>query len=346
MALEIVTSDRCAWHQTPPGHPESPERHDVMSATAARWRDRGVLVVDPAPASRAQLSRVHHEAYLDRLSNMAGQALMLDADTFTSPESWEVATVAAGAALTAVDAVIGGRATHAAALVRPPGHHAEPGRAMGFCLLNNVAIAAAEALARGVARVAVVDFDVHHGNGTQRVFYADPRVLVISTHQWPFYPGTGRVSEVGDGAGEGFTVNVPIEGGATDRDYDVVFDHIVAPVVERFSPELILVSAGFDAHERDPLGGMRMTAAGYANLAAHLVGMADRSARGRLVMVTEGGYHLPSLSESLDAVMGVLGEADAGNRHAWPREAGQSAVRGHEAVARVRAAQFPYWRGL
>src|SRR5207302_244082 len=150
------------------------------------------------------------------------------------------------------------------ALVRPPGHHAERNRAMGFCLYNNIAVAAAHAIARGLDRVAVVDIDVHHGNGTQWMFYDDPHVLYVSSHQYPFYPGTGAADEVGTGAGEGFTVNVPLEAGATDADYEVVYHEAVVPVLEEFSPQLVLVSAGFDAHERDPLGAMRLTTAGYA----------------------------------------------------------------------------------
>jgi len=346
MPVLIVTSDRCALHQPPPGHPERPERHDAMSAVAEQWRNRGAQVVEPGRATREQLARVHDAAFLDQLEETAGHAVMLDPDTFTSPESWEIATVAAGAALMAVDAVLGGTVTRAAALVRPPGHHAEPSRAMGFCLLNNVAIAAAEALARGVARVAIVDFDVHHGNGTQCAFLGDPRVLFVSTHQWPFYPGSGHESEVGVGDGEGYTVNVPMDAGATDDDYDVVFRQVVMPVVTQFDPGLVLVSAGFDAHELDPLGGMRMTEAGYARLMRHLVAAADQSSAGRLVMVTEGGYHLPALAASLDASLRVLNGKDSEPDTTSIRAATAPSIRGDTAVKRVRAAQSRYWRGL
>jgi acetoin utilization deacetylase AcuC-like enzyme len=345
MPIVIVTSDQCALHQPPPGHPERPERHDVMAVVAEQWRGTGARVVEPERATREQLERVHHPAYLDQLEQTAGQAVMLDSDTFTSPESWEVATVAAGAALQAVDAVLRGPASRAVALVRPPGHHAEPSRAMGFCLLNNVAVAAAEALARGVTRVAVVDFDVHHGNGTQCAFFADPRVLYVSTHQWPHYPGSGHESEVGTGEGEGYTVNVPIEAGATDDDYDVVFREAVVPVVSAFNPGLVLVSAGYDAHQLDPLGGMRMTAAGYGRLTRHLVAVADQCASGRLVMVTEGGYHLEALAASLDASLRALdGESDPAAL-AVRTEAGPP-VRGEAAVKRVRASHARYGRGL
>ena len=346
MSVVIVTSDRCGLHQPPPGHPERPERYDAMSVVAGQWRDRGTPLIEPEPATHEQLARVHEESYLEQLEQTAGRAVMLDPDTFTSPESWAVATVAAGAAVRAVDSVLSGTATRAVALIRPPGHHAEPSRAMGFCLLNNAAIAAAEALARGIERVAIVDFDVHHGNGTQRAFLEDPRVLFVSTHQWPYYPGSGHESEVGIGAGAGFTVNIPIEVGATDEDYDLVFRRVVVPIVTEFNPGLVLVSAGYDAHELDPLGGMRMSQAGYALLTRHLAAVADRASSGRLVLVTEGGYHLPALVASLDASLRVLHEDDAGSVATAARPSSEPAVRGEEAVNRVRAIQARYWRGL
>jgi acetoin utilization deacetylase AcuC-like enzyme len=345
MALTIVTSDRFALHQTPPGHMECPERSDVMSVVAADWRARGADVIEPEPASMEALTRVHQADYLCGLEATSGRAIMIDDDTFTSPETWDVARLAAGAAIDAVRAVLDGRAVRAAALVRPPGHHAEPARAMGFCFVNNVAVAAAEARASGVERVAVVDFDVHHGNGTQMAFLADPSVLFISTHQSPCYPGTGHQSEVGVRGGEGFTVNIPMDAGCTDADYDEVFERIVVPVVSEINPGLVLVSAGFDAHERDLIGGMRMTADGYATLCRHLVGLADRCAGGRLVLVTEGGYHLPSLRASLDASLQALASPTSAGDQPAARPAG-SRVRGDAAARRTRAAQSRYWRGL
>ena len=347
MPLLIVTSDRFAWHQTPPGHPERPERAGAMHVVAERWRGRGAHVSDPGPATREQLLRVHTAGHVDAMAATAGRAVRLDPDTFTSPESWELAQLAAGAAVTAVDAVLEGRATRAAALVRPPGHHAEPDRAMGFCLINNIAVAAAHARARGVERVAIVDIDVHHGNGTQAAFVSDPAVLFISTHQWPFYPGSGHEAEVGTGAGSGFTVNIPLDGGATDLDYDLVCRQLIVPILADFKPGLLLVSAGFDAHEQDPLGGMRMTAGGYRGLAQQLVTAADRYASGRMAIVTEGGYHLPALMESLDATLGAMaGDAGAAVSAAIPDGGDDKPRRGMLAVKRVRAAQFAYWRGL
>ena len=306
MSLILITSDRFADHLTPPGHPERTERAEVMQVVAAEWRQRGGEVVEPCPASDEQLTRVHDAEYVSLIRETAGRAVALDPDTVTSPDSYDVACLAAGAACDAVDAVVNGRADRACALVRPPGHHAERRRAMGFCLFNNAAVAAAHARARGLARVAIVDFDVHHGNGTQSTFYDDPSVLYISSHQFPFYPGTGAAGEIGSGAGEGFTVNIPLDAGCTDADYELVYRRIALPVLRQYKPDVILVSAGFDAHEHDPLAGMRMTTGGFGRLVALIAGGADEVCRGRLVAVTEGGYDLPALAASLRATVRVL----------------------------------------
>jgi acetoin utilization deacetylase AcuC-like enzyme len=344
MPTLVVTSSRFGEHMPPPGHPECPERQDVIDAVAARWRELGGLVAGPAPASRDAILRVHSGRFLERLESAAGQAVMLDPDTFTSAESWEITQLAAGAAVGAVDAVLEGRATRAAALVRPPGHHSNRDLARGFCLVNNAAVAAARALDLGLARVAIVDFDVHHGNGTQEIFESDPRVLYVSTHQWPFYPGTGCADDVGAGAGRGFTVNVPMERGATDADYDLAFREIVVPVTSRFNPELVIVSAGFDAHEEDPIGGMRMSAAGFASLTSRVCEVADNCASGRVVLVTEGGYHLRALAASLAASLAAL-EGSA-HTEATPAAEEGDARRGRLAVQQARAAQAAFWRGL
>jgi acetoin utilization deacetylase AcuC-like enzyme len=231
------------------------------------------------------------------------------------------------------------------ALVRPPGHHAEHNRAMGFCLYNNAAIAAAAARERGLERVAIVDIDVHHGNGTQDIFYDDANVLYISTHQSPFYPGTGAAHEVGSGPGTGFTVNVPLEAGATDADYALVHDAIVLPVLNEFAPQLTIVSAGFDAHERDPLASMRMTAEGYGNVMRDLAALAARQSSA-FVAVTEGGYELTALAASLQASIAAIDEGffrlkpEATSRKEGPTR------RAERAIEAVRAAQKAHWRGL
>ena len=304
MPLSVITSVRFADHMTPPGHPERPERAEVMDVVAARWRDGGGVVLEPRLAADEDLLRVHAAEYIDSIKAVRGRAAMLDADTYTSPESDEVARLAAGAVLTAVDAVLDGPSgSRALAMVRPPGHHAEADRAMGFCLYNNIAIGAAHARARGRARVAIVDYDVHHGNGTQWMFYEDPSVLFISSHQFPFYPGTGTASETGRGAGQGFTLNLPLDAGATDARVMEVYASRAFPALRSFRPELILVSAGFDAHERDPLGGLRMTTAGFRRLTSDLVAAADELCEGRIALVTEGGYDTAALAECLQAVI-------------------------------------------
>lgn len=304
MSLILVTSDRFADHITPPGHPERAERAEAMQVVAARWAGAGGVVLAPRAATDDDLARVHEPAYIASIARMRGQAAMLDADTFMSPESDDVARLAAGAVLSAVDHVLQGVAgSRAFALVRPPGHHAEPDRAMGFCLYNNIGVGAAHARARGLSRVAIVDYDVHHGNGTQRTFYDDPAVLFVSSHQYPFYPGTGAASETGHGKGVGFTVNLPMEVGATDADFDLVYRETVVPVLEQFRPELLLVSAGFDAHDCDPLAGMRMTTNGYGTLTARLLRAADQLCQGRIVFVTEGGYDTSALTECCQRVI-------------------------------------------
>jgi len=344
MPVLVFTSARFGEHTPPPGHPDRPGRQDVMDAVAGQWRQRGGGVAQPAPAPRDAILRAHSARFVETLEAAAGRAVMLDPDTFTSAESWDVTQLAAGAALGAVDAVLEGRASRAAALVRPPGHHSSRDQARGFCLINNAAVAAAHALARGLERVAIIDFDVHHGNGTQEIFEADPRVLYVSTHQWPLYPGTGRADDVGVGAGRGFTVNVPMERGATDGDYAVVFDGIVAPLTRLFDPELLVISAGFDAHEEDPIGGMRMSADGFARLTGRLCAVADGCAAGRVVLVTEGGYHLRALAASLRASLSAMEggpEVDL-----VPGAGGGSTGRGLAAAEQARAVQSAFWRGL
>ncbi|MGH9329963.1 MAG: histone deacetylase family protein [Vicinamibacterales bacterium] len=340
MPLLLIASERFAEHTTPPGHPERPERAEVMDAVAIEWRRRGGATAEPRPATREELARVHEPAYLDLIESTRGRAAMLDPDTFTSPESLDIVALAAGAAVQAVRRTLDG-AGPTLALVRPPGHHAERDRAMGFCLYNNVAIAAADALAAGASKVAVVDIDVHHGNGTQRMFYADPRVLYVSTHQYPYYPGTGAAHEVGDGPGRGFTVNVPLEAGATDADYRLVYDEVAGPVVESFTPDLLLVSAGFDAHERDPLAGMRVSTEGYAAIVHRLRAAADRACGGRIAMVTEGGYDLRAFAECLNASIAVL--EDASMKAEASETTGTSDERARAALKAVRSAQKEFW---
>jgi acetoin utilization deacetylase AcuC-like enzyme len=320
------------------------ERAHVFDAVAARWIDAGGGSVAPRPASREELLRVHSAGYLDAIALSSGRAVMLDPDTFTSPESVEIASLAAGAVVQAAEHAITDHDA-AFALVRPPGHHAERDRAMGFCLYNNVAVAAAHAIASGLERVAIVDIDVHHGNGTQWMFYDNPKVLYVSTHQYPFYPGTGAANEIGTGEGAGCTFNVPLEMGATDADYALVYRAAVLPVIEEFAPELVLVSAGFDAHERDPLASMRVTTEGYASMVRQLVNAATN---GAIAFVTEGGYDLAALSDCLDqAIAEASGKgAEIEMSTAETDRARLSTVRAERALEAVRAAQKPFWRAV
>jgi acetoin utilization deacetylase AcuC-like enzyme len=341
----VITSERFAEHTTPPGHPESPERAEVMDAVAADWRERGGSTAEPRPATRDELARVHLPSYLDALERVRGRPARLDPDTYTSPETLDVAALAAGAAIEATRHALKG-AGPAVALVRPPGHHAEAHRAMGFCFYNSAAVAAADARANGASRVAVVDIDVHHGNGTQAMFYSDPAVLYVSTHQYPFYPGTGAAGEIGEGAGRGYTVNVPLEAGATDADYQLVYDQIVVPVVASFAPDVLIVSAGYDAHQHDPLAGMRVSTDGYTAIVRMLREVADRACRGRIAMVTEGGYDLRALGACLAATIRVLsGARDGTDAESSALRAGDGS-RGRAALAAVQAVQKSFWPQL
>ncbi len=308
MSIVLVTSERFVDHVTPAGHPERPERAQVLAAVARSFRDRGGEVIEPRMATDADLLRVHTPEHIDAIVATRGKATMIDEDTFTSPDSDEIARLAAGAVLTGVDRAMGGpRGSRSLALVRPPGHHAEADRAMGFCLYNNIAVGAAYARSRGCARVAIVDYDVHHGNGTQWIFYEDPTVLFVSSHQYPFYPGTGAASEKGRGSGLGFTLNLPLDVGTKDDEIERKYAEQVVPAVRAFKPALLMISAGFDAHEKDPLGQLRMTTDGFGRLTKMLVGLADEVCEGRVVLVSEGGYDLEALEESLEAVIEACG---------------------------------------
>ncbi len=305
-------------HQPPGGHPERPAR---VRETWALLEASGVLPrltrLPVCPATREQLERVHSPAYLDRVEAVVAQGGgYLDAgDTVASPGSWRAATAAAGAAIKAVDAVMAGIVDAAFALARPPGHHATPTQAMGFCIVNSAAVAAAHAIAHyGLSRVLLVDFDVHHGNGTQDAFYDDPRVLYFSTHQSPAYPGMGRLDETGDGAGEGFTVNVPLPPDVDDAGFLQAFDAVLVPLAERFQPEMVIASAGYDAHWRNSayVAGIReqMTVRGLANLSARLQAIADAHCPGKLIGVLEGGYDLDALAYGVLGTLQVwLGDA-------------------------------------
>jgi len=297
----------------PAYHPERPER-----LTAARAAVHGSKVawqrVPAKPAESNDLVRVHSPRYLESLEAVRGESTYLDADTYVAPRSVEAALLAAGGTTALVDRLLDPTSgpSQGVALLRPPGHHARSEQAMGFCLLNNVAVGAAHAIARGLSRVLVVDWDVHHGNGTQEMFWKSPNVLYMSLHQYPFYPGTGAANETGEGDGKGFTVNVPLSAGAGDDVYRSAFERAILPVAHEFAPELVLISAGFDASARDPLAQMRLSAPAFAWMGRALRRIADESAQGRVGVILEGGYDLVGLEGGLSAAIRgvVLGEAD------------------------------------
>ncbi|HEY1434869.1 MAG TPA: histone deacetylase [Thermoanaerobaculia bacterium] len=305
MTTGLVYDERFLAHRAPYEHPEHPGR---LEAIWRRLADDGLADrcrrVAAREASHEELSRVHTEDHIAAIAATAGNAFrQLDPDTYTSPESALAARLAAGGLAELALEVASGRLDNGLALVRPPGHHAEADRAMGFCLFNNVAVAARAVQANAAAkRVLIVDWDLHHGNGTQNTFWGDPSVLYFSTHQFPFYPGTGALDETGGGAGHGFTVNVPFPAGCGDAEYLAAFDRVLLPIARGFAPDLVLVSAGFDAADGDPLGAMRLSPAGYARMTGRLQGLAN----GRIVLALEGGYDLGAIAASAGACLRVL----------------------------------------
>ncbi len=305
----IVRDKRYINHRTGPGHPESHQRLEEIYAMLDSSDMTGYFQDIPAmPAEMEDLTRIHLPSYVDRVASTAGKVYTrLDPDTVASSGSYKAALLAAGGLCRAVSEVVSGDLFNAFALVRPPGHHAEADRGMGFCLFNNVAVAARYAQeVLQLKRILIVDWDLHHGNGTQHSFEEDPSILYFSTHQYPYYPGTGDRNEVGRGAGKGFTVNVPLGMGYGDNEYVAIFETLLKPIALEFSPDLILVSAGFDIYMQDPLGGMRVTPKGFAGLTRSVMNMADASCDKRVVLTLEGGYDLTGLRESVKAVLKEL----------------------------------------
>ncbi len=313
MQTGIVSHPRYLDHIAGPGHVESPERLRVIYQRLNQEDIRDKLAhIEPREASEHELSWNHTEDHIERIKQTAEVPFsQLDPDTGTCEHSYEAAILAVGGVFSAMDAITNGDVDNAFALVRPPGHHAEADRAMGFCLFNNVALGAHYGRKiLGLERIMIVDWDLHHGNGTQRSFYQDPSVLYLSTHQYPYYPGTGAVGQVGAGEGRGFTVNIPLGAGAGDMDFAAIYNHLVAPVAKAFAPGFILVSAGFDIYYRDPLGGMDVTEKGFSYLARVLLGLASELCQGRILFCLEGGYSLEGLKGGVYAVVKeMLGES-------------------------------------
>lgn len=334
----ILIDPRFRDHEPGPSHPERPERIAVLEDLLAGWSGPRLERVSPRLAAPSEIRQAHTESLLARVEQTEGVAhARIDADTATSARSYETALLAAGGLLEIVDAVADGSADNAFAFVRPPGHHATADQSMGFCLFNNVAIAATHLRHRGYERIAIVDFDLHHGNGTEALFYDDPNVLYVSLHQFPYYPGTGAAESQGRDAGLGFTVNVPFSAGVGDAGYLLAFNQILDPVLRQFSPDFLLVSAGFDCHRRDPLGGMMVTEEGIIGMTRVLIDVARDVCGGRLAAVLEGGYDLTAIRDSAEAMLLEMARGPTAKRPRW--EAPQT-----DALEPLKQVLRPHWK--
>ena len=335
MQPAIIWHKAYAEHETG-AHPEGPDRIATIVAHLRGtdlW-DR-LAVITPEPATEDDVLLVHTRMHLNIVKRAAsGKGSWLDPDTFVSPRSYEIALLSAGGAIRATRLWEEGLTPFA--LIRPPGHHATPDRAMGFCLFDNIAIAAARLLEEGCERVAIVDWDVHHGNGTQAAFYDEPRVLFLSMHQWPHYPGSGFFAECGEGAGEGYTVNLPLPAGSGDADYSLAFEAVVEPIVTQFAPQAILVSAGQDIHAGDPLGGMEVSDGGFGMMALRCLRLARGLCDERLAFILEGGYDRSATARSVEAVLRAIVSEDA-------PPIGTEELHAAAAIARARETQAAYW---
>jgi acetoin utilization deacetylase AcuC-like enzyme len=346
----IVKDDRYLEHVMDPGHPESPERliaiYKMLEETGMKGRFEAVT---PRAATREELEMIHAPAYIDLVASTAGKPYYrLDMDTSTCAKSYEAALWAAGGLLELIKAVMEGKLNNGFALVRPPGHHAERDRAMGFCLFNNVAIGARYAIRNfSLQKVMIVDWDVHHGNGTQSSFYQDPQVLYFSTHRYGFfYPGTGAATEVGKGKGEGFNVNVPLSTGAGDAEFGNIFEKILKPIALEYNPQLILVSAGFDTHYDDPLGGMEVTEKGFSRMTQILMGIADSTAQGKIVITLEGGYDVSGQSRSVKAVLKELAQDSPLEKEELIEKERANYPRIERLLLQLKEIQKRYWKNL
>ena len=342
----VVCDDIYKEHLAGFPHVESPDRlnviYDMLDSTDMSERFANI---SPRPATHDELAWVHSESHIKRVAATDGKPhSSLDPDTQTTPLSYQAAKLAAGGLFCLVDKIFDNTVKNGFALVRPPGHHAEGDRAMGFCLFNNVALGARYAMnTYGVKKILIVDWDLHHGNATQKTFYTDPDVLYFSTHQYPYYPGTGGLMEVGQGDGEGLTVNVPLSPGCGDSDFFKIFKQVLFPIASDLKPELIFISAGFDTYFSDPLGGMNVTPKGYAAMTRLMIDIAREYASERLAITLEGGYHLTGLRDSVRAVLRELtGDSilTASDIEAFENEAAPSVV---DEVIKV---QKPYWPSL
>jgi acetoin utilization deacetylase AcuC-like enzyme len=302
----IVKDARYMRHKTGGFHPESPQRLEAVYDMLESSHMSGKFIeIESRYASEDEIGMIHSQSYIERVASTSGKKrTFLDPDTETSPESFDIAKLAVGGLLNAVDSVVEGHVNNAFAFIRPPGHHAEKSRAAGFCIFNNVAVGALHAIKKyNMKKILIVDWDLHHGNGTQHSFYDDPRVLYFSTHQYPFYPGSGSVNEIGHGAGLGYTINVPLRRGPGDAEFLRIFKRVLEPVALEYKPDMVMLSAGFDIYFKDPLGGMKVTPAGFRDMIRVLLNIADACCHGRFVVTLEGGYNIQGLRDSVKSVL-------------------------------------------
>lgn len=341
MSIGIVKDDLFLEHITDDYHPENPNRLRSIYSMLETISDDNIVFVQPRKATREEIALNHDTAYIDYVASTSGKpAKRLDPDTVTSPKTYEASLLAAGGVLALIDKLQASEIQSAFALVRPPGHHAERDRAMGFCVFNNIAIGARYLEKTYKAkRVLIVDFDLHHGNGTQHSFYRDPTVLYFSTHQYPYYPGTGWHEEIGDGDGKGYTINVPMSYGMSDEDYLYAFQEVLVPVSDIYRPEMVLVSAGFDAYYNDPLGGMTVTEGGYTMMTRMLLEIAKKHSKGRALFALEGGYDLSGLASSVKA---VITEMKGDPAYSYGKKKGPSGET-IQTVKRLKHLLNPHW---
>jgi len=336
-------------HKTGILHPENPYRLQPIYDMLENNDFGGSLVnIGPRFAAIEELLLVHDPRYVDRVLDSAEKPqIRFDPDTVTSPKTYKAAWLAAGGVMEAIGAVFTGKARNAFALIRPPGHHALRDRAMGFCIFNNLAIGAKYAIvAHDVERVLILDWDLHHGNGIQSIFYDDSHVLYFSIHRHPYYPWTGGADEVGAGKGQGYTVNVPLEHGCSDPDYGNILRHLLFPIARRYRPEVILVAAGFDIHQNDPLRSMKVTQAGFARMTQLVMEMSSELCEGRLVLALEGGYNSEALQDSVTMVLWELTGQSMIKREEM-RQVEDTQYPGiGETIERVKKIQRQYWRDL
>ncbi len=343
MSVGIVRNEIYLEHVTDSYHPENPERLKFIYSMLDTIDGRSIVYVAPRMATHDEVALVHDLSYIESIASTKGKERRLDPDTTASPRTYEASCMAAGGVLELADKLVAGTVDSGFALVRPPGHHAERNRAMGFCIFNNIAIGARYLEKKHkLSRILIVDFDLHHGNGTQHSFYKDSTVLYFSTHQYPYYPGTGWYEEVGEGQGKGYTVNVPLSYGMGDGDYSYIFEELLTPLADCFKPEIVLVSAGFDTYYHDPLGGMKVTEEGFAAMTRVLLNIAHQHCGGKTLFALEGGYDLSGLASSVQAVITEMKEA-----YAEVADKGMSPSAGVvQTVAKVKQTLEPYWGKL